>query len=55
MNYSGPRYLGTLAVSYQGKAYWQDVLDAGITGRTDAFTLVNGSFGVKWGDEGQAS
>ncbi|MBE3135588.1 MAG: TonB-dependent receptor [Acidobacteria bacterium] len=48
LNASGGRFLGDLAVSYQSDAFWQDVLDARYSGWTDAFTLVNGSFGVKW-------
>jgi len=42
------RYLGNLSVSYTDKAYWQDVLDVRYAGTTDAFTMVNGAFGVKW-------
>ncbi len=53
VNYGGPRYLGNFQVSYQGTAYWQDVLDSRYHGPTDAFTLVNGSVGVKWGPEGK--
>jgi outer membrane receptor protein involved in Fe transport len=49
VNYGGSRYLGSLAVSYQDEAYWQDVLDNRYAGTTDAYTLVNGTFGVKWG------
>jgi iron complex outermembrane receptor protein len=51
VSYAGDRYLGNLAVSYQDEAYWQDVLDSRYSGTTDAYTLVNGSFGVKWGAE----
>ena len=51
VNYGGPRYLGSLAVSYQDEAFWQDVLDARYAGTTDAYTLVNGTFGVKWGSK----
>jgi outer membrane receptor protein involved in Fe transport len=50
VNYSGSRYLGSLAVSYQDEAFWQDVLDNRYAGTTDAYTLVNGTFGVKWGN-----
>jgi hypothetical protein len=33
------------------RAFWQDVLASlGFDGFTDAFTMVNGSFGVRWGD-----
>jgi outer membrane receptor for ferrienterochelin and colicins len=46
--YSGSRLLGSLTVSYVDKAFWTDVLDAPYHGFTDAFTMVNGSFGVKW-------
>ena len=42
------RYFGNLGVSYSGDAYWQDVLDARFAGTTDAYTLVNGGFGVRW-------
>jgi hypothetical protein len=35
-------------VSYQGEAYWQDVLDARYAGTTDPFTLLNGGFGARW-------
>jgi iron complex outermembrane receptor protein len=42
------RYLGNLSVSYTDTAYWQDVLDVRYAGTTDAYTLVNGAFGVKW-------
>src|SRR4029453_6876604 len=41
LNYGGSRYLGSLQVSYQGEAFWQDVLDSRYSGTTDAFTLVN--------------
>src|SRR5262245_31104584 len=42
------RYLGNFSVSYTGSAYWQDVLDVRFAGITDAYTFVNGAFGVKW-------
>jgi iron complex outermembrane receptor protein len=47
-NFNYQRYLGNLSVSYTDQAYWQDVLDVRFAGTTDAFTLVNGGFGVKW-------
>jgi outer membrane receptor protein involved in Fe transport len=53
VNYTGGRYLGSLQVSYQGEAFWQDVLDFRYQGPTDAFTLVNGSVGRKWGQDGR--
>jgi outer membrane receptor protein involved in Fe transport len=53
VNYDATRYLGNLQVSYQGEAFWQDVLDSRYHGPTDAFTLVNGSLGRKWGQDGR--
>ena len=49
-NYNNNRFLGTITVNRTDDAFWQDVLDARFHGATDAFTLVNGSFGVKWMD-----
>lgn len=49
-NYNNNRFLGTFTVNYTGEAFWQDVLDSRFHGATDAFTLLNGSFGVKWWD-----
>lgn len=45
---SRSRYQGDLSVSYTDSAFWQDVLDTPYHGTTDAYTLVNGGFGVKW-------
>jgi outer membrane receptor for ferric coprogen and ferric-rhodotorulic acid len=46
------RILGNLSVNYSGDAFWQDVLDSRYHGTTDAYTLVNGGFGLKWlGDQ----
>jgi iron complex outermembrane receptor protein len=47
-NYS--RFLGNLSVNFTDQAYWQDVLDVRYAGLTEAFTLVNGTFGVRWLD-----
>jgi len=47
-NFNYSRYVGNFMVSYTGDAYWQDVLDQRYAGTTDAFTLVNLGFGVKW-------
>ena len=47
-NFSQSRFLGNLSVNYTDEAYWQDVLDARYAGKTEAFTLVNGAFGVRW-------
>ena len=48
VNYS--RFLGNLSVSYTDSAFWQDVLDARYSGTTEAYTLVNAGFGVKWSE-----
>jgi outer membrane receptor protein involved in Fe transport len=48
VSFSRERFLGNLSVSYADEAYWQDVLDARFAGVTEAFTLVNGGFGVRW-------
>jgi len=48
MNFGHDRFLGNLSVNYAGEAYWQDVLDARFAGTTDAYTLVNAAFGVRW-------
>ena len=50
-NVSHGRFLGNLDVNYSGSAYWQDVLDLRYAGTTDAYTLWNGAFGVRWGGE----
>jgi outer membrane receptor protein involved in Fe transport len=42
------RLLGNLSISYSDKAFWQDVLDDRYHGTTDAYTLVNAGFGVRW-------
>jgi outer membrane receptor protein involved in Fe transport len=48
VNFNRSRYLGDLNVSYSDSAFWQDVLDDRYHGTTDAYTLINGGFGVKW-------
>jgi outer membrane receptor protein involved in Fe transport len=47
-NFTRGRFLGDLTVSYSDSAFWQDVLDTRYAGTTEAYTLVNGGFGVKW-------
>jgi len=47
-DFSRSRYLGNVSVNYTDSAYWQDVLDARFAGPTDAYTLLNGAFGVRW-------
>ena len=46
LNYN--RYMANLSVSYSDSAFWQDVLGAEYAGTTEAYTLVNAGFGVKW-------
>ena len=50
-DFSRSRFFGNLAVHYTGEAYWQDVLDARYAATTDAYTLVNGAFGIRWASE----
>jgi outer membrane receptor protein involved in Fe transport len=47
-DFSYSRFLGNLSVNYNDEAYWQDVLDVRYAGNTEAYTLVNGTFGVRW-------
>jgi outer membrane receptor protein involved in Fe transport len=47
-NFNKDRFIGDLNVSYSDSAFWQDVLDDRYHGTTDAYTLLNGGFGVKW-------
>jgi outer membrane receptor protein involved in Fe transport len=47
-NFSTDRLLGAGSVNYTDKAFWADVLSSPYHGFTDAYTLVNGSFGVKF-------
>ena len=42
------RVLANLSVSYSGDAFWQDVLDPRYHGGTEAYTLINGGFGLRW-------
>ena len=49
LNLSTRRFLGSASVNYVSKAFWNDVLSSlGFDGFTDSFTMVNGSFGVRW-------
>jgi hypothetical protein len=47
-NFDGGRLLGTGSASYVDRAFWSDVLSSPYHGFTDAYTIVNGSVGVKW-------
>jgi iron complex outermembrane receptor protein len=48
LSFNAARYVGNLSISYNDEAFWQDVLDSRYHGTTDAYTLVNAGFGVKW-------
>ena len=49
LNLSSRRFLGNASANYVSRAFWNDVLASlGYDGFTDSFTLVNGSFGVRW-------
>jgi outer membrane receptor protein involved in Fe transport len=50
VSFNSRRALGNLSLTYTDDAFWQDVLDDRYHGTTDAYTLVNGGFGVKWFD-----
>ena len=50
-DFSYGRFLGNMSVNFTDEAYWQDVLDARFAGTTDAYTLVNVGFGVRFADE----
>lgn len=47
-NLNQGRYLANASLSWVDAAFWQDVLDARFHGPTDAYTQVNGAFGLKW-------
>jgi len=47
-NFTEGRFLGDLNVTYSDSAFWQDVLTDQFHGTTEAYTMVNGGFGVKW-------
>lgn len=48
LSFSSGRFLGNLSASFVDEAFWQDVLDARFSGPTEAYTQVNGAFGVKF-------
>jgi outer membrane receptor protein involved in Fe transport len=50
-NVTSGRFFGSLSVSYSDDAFWQDVLSDPYHGTTDAYTLVNGTFGFRWADD----
>lgn len=48
VNLDYPRWLANASVNYASDAFWTDVLDARFWGATDAYTMVNAAFGVRW-------
>jgi outer membrane receptor protein involved in Fe transport len=48
LNFIDERFLGSLSLNYSDAVFWTDVLGNEYHGATDSYTLVNGSFGVKW-------
>ena len=49
LNYNSDRFLGSANVNHVTEGYFNDVLASlGFDGFTDAYTIVNASFGVKW-------
>ena len=48
VSWNGSRFLGNASVSTATEAFWADVLTPEFHGYSDGYTLVNGSFGVKW-------
>ena len=47
---NGSRFLGNVSVSAASAAFWSDVLTPEFHGYSDGYTMVNGSFGMKWSD-----
>src|SRR5262249_20306279 len=47
-SYNSSRFLGNLTINYSDKAFWSDVLTSSYHGYTDSYTMVGGTFGVKW-------
>jgi hypothetical protein len=47
-NANTARFIANGSVNFTDKAFWADVLTSEYHGFTDAYTLVNGTFGLKW-------
>jgi outer membrane receptor protein involved in Fe transport len=50
VNWNGKQFLGSANINHTDKAFWTDVLTPAFYGPTDAYTLLNASFGMKWLD-----
>ncbi|MFN8060952.1 MAG: TonB-dependent receptor [Vicinamibacterales bacterium] len=48
VNWNTPRLVGSASVNYADKAFWVDVLGTPYAGYTDAYTMLNTYFGVKF-------
>jgi outer membrane receptor protein involved in Fe transport len=48
LSWNNARTLASASVNHSSKALWTDVLTSQFHGFTDAYTMVNASFGVKW-------
>ena len=46
--YNGARYLADVDAHYAGRAFWSDVLTPVYHGYSGAYTMVNGSAGIRW-------
>jgi outer membrane receptor protein involved in Fe transport len=53
LSWNAERFVGVASVNYSDEAFWSDVLSAPFHGFTDSYTMVNATFGVKWGAEGR--
>ncbi len=53
LSWSAKRFIGSASVNYADRAFWTDVLNAPFFGPTDSYTMLNASFGVKWGKDGK--
>jgi outer membrane receptor protein involved in Fe transport len=54
VSFDGARFLGSAAINYSDKAFWSDVLTPAYHGYSNAYTMVNGTLGVKW-SQGQVT
>lgn len=50
VSYNGRRFIGNVNVNYSGEAFWNDVLNSPYHGYTDAYTMLNATLGVRFGD-----
>jgi outer membrane receptor protein involved in Fe transport len=50
VSWNGRRFVGSLSLNHADRAFWVDVFPHDFDGWTDAYTMFNGSFGVRWAD-----